>query len=160
MKARPQKPRRSRRGETAGVTGEEHSDRSTVNEDADHTVGDDHQARCIHAVVEKGSVVLQVSNNMSEVKKRTVKKQARQKQQKRLKRFQKTCKIRRLIEERRRTRKEEKRLKEVRKLIKNVSQTKKESIDSKTSKEYSKTPTLYGSSQESIQQIESAHHKR
>ena len=42
------------------------SDRSTVNEDADHTVGDDHQARCIHAVAEGGSVVLKVSNNMSE----------------------------------------------------------------------------------------------
>ena len=38
--------------ETAGVTGEEHSDRSTVNEEADHTVGDDHHARCIHPVVE------------------------------------------------------------------------------------------------------------
>ena len=56
--------------ETAGVTCEEHSDRCTVNEEADHTVGDDHHARCIHPVVEAGSIVLQVSNNMSEGKKR------------------------------------------------------------------------------------------
>ena len=63
--------------ETARVTGEEHSDRSTVNEEADHTVGDDDHARCIHPVVEAGSIVLHVSNNMNEGKK-TVKKQARQ----------------------------------------------------------------------------------
>ena len=43
--------------ETAGVTGEEQSDRSTVNEEADHIVGDDHHARCIHLVVEAGSIV-------------------------------------------------------------------------------------------------------
>ena len=43
--------------ETAGVTGEEHSDRSTVNEEADHTVGDDHHARYPHSVAEAGSIV-------------------------------------------------------------------------------------------------------
>ena len=32
--------------ETAGVTGEEHSDRSTVNEESHHTVSHDHHARC------------------------------------------------------------------------------------------------------------------
>ena len=53
---------------TAGVTGEEHSDRSTVNEES--------------------SILLFVSNDMSEEKK-TVKKQARQQQQMRLRRFQK-----------------------------------------------------------------------
>ena len=57
--------------EAAGVTIEEHSDRSTVNEEADRTVGDGHhRARCVHPVVESGSIVLQVSNNMSEGKKR------------------------------------------------------------------------------------------
>ena len=55
--------------ETAGETGEEHSDRRTANEKADRTVGDGHHARCFHRVVEAGSVVLQVSNNMSEGKK-------------------------------------------------------------------------------------------
>ena len=55
--------------ETAGVQGEEHSDRSTVNDEADRTVGDDHHARCIHPDIEAGSIVLQVSNNMSEGKK-------------------------------------------------------------------------------------------
>ena len=57
--------------ETAGVTGEEHSDRSTVSEEADHTVGDDHHARCIHPVVEAGSIVDYKSVfNMSEGNKR------------------------------------------------------------------------------------------
>ena len=56
--------------ESAGATGEEHSDRITVNEEADQTVGDDHHARCIDLVVEAGSVVLQVSNNMGEGKRR------------------------------------------------------------------------------------------
>ena len=77
--------------ETAGETGEEHSDRSKANEEADRIIGDGHHARCFHPVVEAGSIVSQASNNMSEGKKmvKTVKKQARQQQQKRLKRFQK-----------------------------------------------------------------------
>ena len=41
--------------ETAGETGEEHSDRSTANEEADRTVGDGHHARCLHLDVEKGN---------------------------------------------------------------------------------------------------------
>ena len=75
--------------ETAGVTGEEQPDRRTVNEESDHTVGDDHHARCAHPVVEAGSIVSHVSNDMNEGKRKTVKKQARQQQQKRLRRFQK-----------------------------------------------------------------------
>ena len=55
--------------ETAGETGEEHSDRGTVNEEADRTVGDGPHARCFHPVVEAGSIVL---------RKKTVKKQAKQ----------------------------------------------------------------------------------
>ena len=35
---------------TAGVTGEEHSDRSTVNEESGLVVGGDHHARCAHPV--------------------------------------------------------------------------------------------------------------
>ena len=99
---------------TAGVTGDEHSDRSTVNEESGCIVGGDHHARCAHPVDEAGSIVSNVSNDMSEGKK-TVKKQARQQQQMRLRRFQKKdVEIRRLIEERRSTPIEEKqRLKEV-----------------------------------------------
>ena len=55
--------------ETAGETGEEHCDRSTANEEPDRTVCEGHHARCLHLVVEAGSIVLQVSNNMSEGKK-------------------------------------------------------------------------------------------
>ena len=53
---------------TPEVTGDEHSDRSTANEKADRSVGDGHHARCLHPVVEAGSVVLHVSNNMNEGK--------------------------------------------------------------------------------------------
>ena len=73
---------------TAGVTGEEHSDRSTVNEESGCFVGGDHHARCAHPVDEAGSIVFYVSNDMSEEKK-TVKKQTRQQQQMILRRFQK-----------------------------------------------------------------------
>ena len=55
--------------ETAGETGEEHSDRSTANVEADLIVGEGHHARCLHLVAEAGSIVLQVSNNMNEGKK-------------------------------------------------------------------------------------------
>ena len=37
--------------ESAGETGEEHSDRCTANEEADRNVGDDFHARCLHTVV-------------------------------------------------------------------------------------------------------------
>ena len=109
----------------------------TVNEEGDRTVGDGHHAQCSHPVVEAGSIVLQVSNNMSEGKK-TMKKQARQQQQKRLKRFQKDVEIRRLIEERRSTPKEEKQWLKGANAWTNVSEIRKEWNDSKTSKEHSK----------------------
>ena len=51
------------------MTGEEHSDRNTVNEKSDHNVGDDHHARCAHPVVEAGSIVLHVNNDMNVEKK-------------------------------------------------------------------------------------------
>ena len=88
--------------ETAGETGDEHSDRSTANFEADRIEGEGHHARHLHSV--------------------------RQQQQKRLKRLQKKdVEIGRLIEERRNTPKEEKqRLKEVSKCMKNVSETKKD----------------------------------
>ena len=138
--------------DTAGVTGEEHFDRSKVNEEADsvetaneaggrhrgrpvlrtvsededHTVGDDHHARYIHLVIEAGSIVLQVSNNMSEGKKdgeeageTTAAKEPEEISKK-------DVEFRRLVEERRRTPKEEKqRLKEVSKCIKKCIRDKK-----------------------------------
>ena len=55
---------------TAGVTGEEDSDRSTLNEESGCIVGGDHHARCAHPDEEAGSIVLYVSNDMSEEKKR------------------------------------------------------------------------------------------
>ena len=73
--------------QTAGVTGEEHSDRSTANEESGCIVGGDHHARCAHPVDEAGSIVLYVSYDISE-KKKKVQKQARQQQQMRLRRFQ------------------------------------------------------------------------
>ena len=80
--------------ETAGETVEEHSDRSTANVEAESIAGEGHHARYLHSVAEAGSIVLHASNNMNEGKKmvntvKTVKEQARQQQQKRLKIFQK-----------------------------------------------------------------------
>ena len=51
--------------ETAEVTGEEHSERSTANVEADRIVGEGHHARYIHSVAEAGSIVLHVSDNMN-----------------------------------------------------------------------------------------------
>ena len=73
--------------EAAGRTGEEHSELSTANEESGHIVGEEHRARCAHSDEEAGSIVLHVSSDMSEEKK-TVKKQVRQEQQKRLRRYQ------------------------------------------------------------------------
>ena len=97
---------------------EEHSDRSTVNEEADRIVGDGHHARRFHPVVEAGSIVLQVSNKMSEGKKdgEKVGETTAAKETEEI--SKKDAEIRRLIEERRSTPKEEKqRLKEVSKCI-------------------------------------------
>ena len=52
--------------ETAGVTGQEHSDQSTVNEESDHIVGEEHHARCVHSDEEAGSIVLLVSRDLNE----------------------------------------------------------------------------------------------
>ena len=73
--------------EVAGGTGEKHSELSTMNEESGHIVGEVRHARCAHSDEEACSVVLHVSNDKSE-KKKTVKKQARHQQQKRLRRFQ------------------------------------------------------------------------
>ena len=73
--------------EAAGGTGEEHAELSTVNEESGHIVGEEHHARCAHPDEEAGSIALHVSNDMSEEKK-TVNKQAKQQQQKRLRRCQ------------------------------------------------------------------------
>ena len=54
--------------ETAGETGEEHSERSKANAEADRIVGEGHHARYFHSVAEAGSIVLHVSNNMNEGK--------------------------------------------------------------------------------------------
>ena len=53
-----------------------HSDRSTVNVEADRIAGGGHHARYLHSVAEAGSIVLHVSNNMNEGNKKmkTVKK--------------------------------------------------------------------------------------
>ena len=56
--------------ETAGETGEEHSDRSTANVEADRIAGLGHHARYLHSAAEAGSIVSHVSNNMNECKKR------------------------------------------------------------------------------------------
>ena len=66
----------------SGGTGEEHSERSTVNEESGHIVGEERHARCAHSDEEAGSIMLHVSTDMN------VKKQARQQQQKRLRRYQ------------------------------------------------------------------------
>ena len=55
--------------EAAGGTGEEHSERSTVNEESGHIVGEEHQARCAHSDEEAGSAVLHVSTDMNEKEK-------------------------------------------------------------------------------------------
>ena len=52
--------------EAAGGTGEEHSERSTVNEESGHIVGEEHHARCAHSDEEAGSIVLHVSSDMNE----------------------------------------------------------------------------------------------
>ena len=44
--------------ETAGGTGEEHSERNTVNKESGHIVGEEHHARCTHSDEEAGSFVL------------------------------------------------------------------------------------------------------
>ena len=102
--------------EAAGVTREEDSDRSTVNEESDHTVGDDHHARCAHSVVEAGSIVLHVSNDMNEGRKDGEE-------------AGETTAAKETEEISKKTWKSEdslRRLKEVSKCIKNVSETKKE----------------------------------
>ena len=55
---------------TARMPGEEHSDRNTAKVETDRIQGDGHQSRFPHLIAEAGSIVLRVSNNMSEVKKR------------------------------------------------------------------------------------------
>ena len=55
--------------ETAGETGEEHSERNTAKVEADRIVGEGHHARYLHSVAEASSIVLHVSNNMNEGKK-------------------------------------------------------------------------------------------
>ena len=112
--------------ETAGETGEEHSDRSTANEKTDRTMGDGHHARRLHLVVEAGSIVLQVSNNMSEGKK-DGEEAGETTAAKEIEEISKQdVEIRRFIEERRSTPKEEKqRLKEVSKLKKCIRDKKR-----------------------------------
>ena len=68
-------------------TREEHSELSSENEESDHIVGEEHHARCAHSDEEAGSIVLHVSSDMNE-KEKTMKKQARQQQQKTLRRYQ------------------------------------------------------------------------
>ena len=55
--------------EAAGGTGEEHSVRSTVNEESGHIVGEEHHARCAHSDEWAGSIVLHVSSDMNEKEK-------------------------------------------------------------------------------------------
>ena len=93
--------------ETARETGEEHSDRSKVIEEADRTVGDGHHARCFRLVVEAGSIVLQVSNNMSEEKTEGEEAGETTAATETEEISKKGVEIRRLIEERRSTPKEE-----------------------------------------------------
>ena len=106
------------------MTGEKHSDRSTVNEESDHTVGDDHHARCAHPVVEASSVVLHVSNDTNEGKKDGESASETTATEETGEISKKTWKSEDSL--RRSTPIEEKqRLKEVSKCIKNVSETKK-----------------------------------
>ena len=106
---------------TAGETGEEHSERSTANVEADRIAGEGHHARYLHSVAEAGSIVLHVSNNMNEGKKdgedgEEAGETAAAKETEEI--SKKDVEIRRLIEEKRSTPKEEKqRLKEVSKCI-------------------------------------------
>ena len=70
LKARPQKTMLNNAVEAAGVTGEEHSVLSTVNEESGHIVGEEHHhAGGAHSDEEAGSIVLHVSNDMSEEEK-------------------------------------------------------------------------------------------
>ena len=55
--------------EAAGETGEEHSERSTVNEESGHIVGEEHRARCAHRDEEAGSIVSHVSTDTNEKEK-------------------------------------------------------------------------------------------
>ena len=104
--------------EAAGGTGEEHSDLSTVNEESDHIVGEEHHARCAHPDEEAGSILLHVSNDMSEEKKdgEEAGETAAAKETEEI--SNEHVEIRRLIEERRSTPKDEtRRLKELSKCI-------------------------------------------
>ena len=72
LKARPQKQTMLNDAvEAAGGTGEEHSERSMVNEESGHIVGGEHHARCAHSDEEAGSIVVHVvSTDMNEKKRR------------------------------------------------------------------------------------------
>ena len=121
--------------ETAGGTGEGHSELSTVNKESGHIVGGEHHARCAHPDEEAGSIVLHVSNDMSEeeIDGEEAGETAAAKETEEISKDDAV--IRRLIEERKSTPKEEKqRLQEVSKCITNVSEKKKSEKDSKTSK--------------------------
>ena len=54
----------------ASESGDEYSDRNTTKLEADRIKGEGLHARFPHLVAEAGSIVLHVSNNMKEVKKR------------------------------------------------------------------------------------------
>ena len=111
--------------EEAGGTGEEHSELSTVSEESDHIVGEEHHARCAHSDEEAGSIVLHVRRDMNENEKDSeAGETAAAKETVEI--SKEDVEIRRLIEERRNTPKEEKQhLREVSKCFKNVSETKK-----------------------------------
>ena len=70
VKAHPQKPRRLSPWRLQERQVKNFLIEAQRTKKTDRTVGDGHHARCLHPVVEAGSIVLQVSNNMSEGKKR------------------------------------------------------------------------------------------
>ena len=112
--------------ETTGGTDEEHPELSTVNEESDHIVDEEHHARCAHTDEETDSIVSHVSSDMNEKEKddEEADETAAAKETEEI--SKEDVEIRRLIEERRNTPEEENsRLKEVSKCIKNVSETKK-----------------------------------
>ena len=95
----------------AGETGDEHSDRTTANLEADRIANEGHHARYFHSVAEACSIVLHVNNNMNAGKKdgedgEDVGETAAAKETEET--SKKDVEIRRLIEERRSTPKEEK----------------------------------------------------
>ena len=106
--------------ETAEETGEEHSERSTANVEADRIAGEGHHARYLHSFAEAGSIVLHVSNNMNEGKKdgedgEEAGETAAAKETEEI--SKKDVEIERLIEERSTPKEEKQRLKEVNKCI-------------------------------------------